>query len=478
MLDEVLETKPQPVSASWSVERWDPRLVRALTILGFAVPSIAYLVVLSYYQVNAVVADQWDDVALLRQSYSHFPDLPALWHQHVDNRMLFPNIIVIVLAHTVAFNIEIEEFLSALMLFAATALLIWAHRRRSGGLPLLFYVPVAFLMLTFAQWQNMLWGFQLAWYLVLLSLSAAIALLDRLRLTWPIWLAGVLVAIVGSYSSLQGLIIWPVGLFLLYHRRRHWQMLGAWVVAAAATTGLYFYNFTRLDTFNVRLVTDFPALFVRFFVYALGDIVGEPETANHFNPVIMAFGVLLLVFALLVTVMWGIRRDSESGAPIGVGVLLFGLLFDAFITQGRFFFGYAGASASRYTTYNVLVLVGIYLATLSHRTPASHQTSSRDQSPLRVGAAAWIPSHAARINGGLFAVALAAVVVQVIFSFHFGLDGARYEHRVYVDSATITRNIDHEPDSTVTFGLYFLDPANVLRAEAHFLRSHNLSLFG
>ena len=41
---------------------------------------------------------------------------------------------------------------------------IWCHRRRSPSTPLLYYVPVAFLTLTLAQWQNTIWGFQMAWY--------------------------------------------------------------------------------------------------------------------------------------------------------------------------------------------------------------------------------------------------------------------------------------------------------------------------
>ena len=60
----------------------------------------------------------------------------------------------------------------------------------------------------------------MAWYLVLLSLAATIALLDRPTLTLPTFVAAAVVAVVGSYSSTQGLLIWPVGLVLLYLRGR------------------------------------------------------------------------------------------------------------------------------------------------------------------------------------------------------------------------------------------------------------------
>ena len=135
---------------------------------------------------------------MISRSYAHFPDWSSLWSLHTDNRVLFPNLIVIGLAHTVSFNIEVEEYLSALMLMGAVALFIWAHKRRSPATPLLFYCPVAFVMLSIAQWQNTLWGFQMAWYLVLVSVALSMALLDWPRLAWPIFVGAVLVAVVGQ----------------------------------------------------------------------------------------------------------------------------------------------------------------------------------------------------------------------------------------------------------------------------------------
>ena len=209
-----------PAPGTWSVGRFDPRVVKALTVLGFALPVVGYVALVLHYQVNAIWQDQWDDINVIR----HFPQWSSLWYQHTDNRVLFPNLIVVVLAHTVHYNIDVEEYLSALMLFGTTALFIWSHKRRSPNTPLLFYCPVAFLTLTLSQWQNAVWGYQMAWYLVLLSLAVTIALLDRPqaagplgwpRLAWPTFVVAALVAVVDGYSSLQGLLSGQWGLVLL-----------------------------------------------------------------------------------------------------------------------------------------------------------------------------------------------------------------------------------------------------------------------
>jgi hypothetical protein len=475
-----------PADRTWRVGRLSPGAVKILTVLGFAVPVVAYLVLLQHYQVNTIWEDQWDDVQVIRESYLHFPDWSSLWAQHIDNRILFPNLIVIVLAHTVAFNITVEEYLSAFMLFAATALFIWAHRRRSPGTPLLYYCPVAFLTLTLAQWQNTLWGFQMAWYLVLLSLAVTIVLLDRPNLSWPIFVVAILVAVVGSYSSLQGLLIWPVGLVLLYNRRRRLSLFIVWIVTMGATVALYFYHFTTSAAFDLHF---YPSWFVRFFVFTLGDVVGVPEGfPAPPNAAVMTFGVVLLVLAVVALLKWGIARDELSGAPIGVALIVFGLLFDLLITQGRYWRGYFFASQSRYTTYDILVLAGIYLAALD----GAHSRARKNIDAVRAGngwrshpvieptknASLWLKDQLDRINSRVVLwIAIVALVIQVGFSFHYALVGARKQYLAQVTAASVTRNFDRESGQALVNYLYFTQSSGWLRVEAQFLREHHLSLF-
>ena len=464
----------------------NPSIVKALTAVGFAVPVIGYLALLRHYQMNALIGDQWYDVPVIRASYSHFPDWTSLWGLHNGNRILFPNLIVVALAHTVHFNIEVEQYLGALMLLAATALFIFSHKRRSPHTPMLFYCPIAFLTLSLTQWQNTLWGFQMAWYLVLLSLAATIALLDRPTLTLPTFVAAAVVAVVGSYSSTQGLLIWPVGLLLLYLRGRpKWTIL-SWIAVAAATAALYFYNFTvpgRAD--SPRNALGHPWTAIKFYVYALGEVVGVPwKNGVPPNQAVYVFGVVILALAVLVLIKWGFRRDEHSGVPIGIALMVFGLLFALLMTEDRVIFGFKAAAQSRYTTNDILVLAGIYMTTLSGLA-SSVWTRSKGggerEGRLPHETIAWVRGYVDRIDRRTIRwVALAAIVVQVASSVHYGPPGARQFYQTSVVSASITRNIKHEPDATVSFGLglFVPEPAHWFREQAQFLQEHHLSLFG
>ncbi len=479
--------KPKSQSAAglgpWEVGNLDPRMVKALTAIGFALPVVMYIVFLQHYQVNAMWQDQWDDVPVIRQSFLHFPDWSSLWVQHVDNRVFFPNLIVVALAHTVHYNITVEEYISAFMLFASTALFIWAHRRRSPQTPLLFYCPVAFLTLTLAQWQNTIWGFQMAWYLVLLSLALTIALLDWPKLAWPIFALSILAAVVGSFSSIQGLLIWPVGLVLLYHRRRPLWTVVVWVLAAAATAAFYFHNFKSSKAFDPNAtVLKAPWDAVKFFIFALGDIVGVQVTKPlEANPWVMAFGVVILVLAVLVLIRWGLRRDEHSAVPIGIALILYGLLFDALITQGRLYLLYEAAAQSRYTTNDVLVLAGIYLTALD-RSLSRRSVAVRSETQAAGGSRqllAWARRRVDQIDRiPLRQIALAAIALQIILSVSFSFSPARKFHGQQVQAAVVARNIDHEPAGVVEIDLYFVRRASWLREQTQFLRDHHLSQFG
>ena len=51
------------------------------------------------------------------------------------------------------------------------------------------------------------------------------------------------------------------------------------------------------------------------------------------NDLVMAFGVIILVLAVLVLLRWGFRHNDYSAAPIGIALIIYGLLFDALITR-------------------------------------------------------------------------------------------------------------------------------------------------
>ena len=441
------------------------RLVQVLTVALLVVPMVAYFWLIHHFARNVVFYDQWSDVRLVAH-----PSFSALWAQHNENRIFFPNLVVLLLAHMTQLNVVVEEFLSATLLVGATALIALAHHRRSPSTPWFAYFPLALLLFSFVQDGDTLWGFQLAWYMVLLALAGSTYLLDRPNPTWVVFAAAVIIAVAGSFSSLQGLLIWPVGMVLNYQRRRGggWQL--GWILSGVVTTVVYFYNLnsSAANPGGSTALTHLTRSLI-FFLTAIGNIFGGqvydvygarvPGAPDLGPDGTIGLGVVVFVCAVLTLAIF-VRRDEKTAGPIGVSLVLFGLLFAACMTIARSRDGLGGAGFSRYTTFDILVLAGCYLVLLG-RPPTEHRRT-------------WLPV--------VRSIIVALVALQVVLGTVEGIAYARSWERHEMAIANITENIDRASNAQIGAELYpnaqhFPWLAAEVRGWVHEAERQRLSLF-
>jgi len=134
---------------------------------------------------------------------------------------------------------------------------------------------------------------------------------------------------------------------------------------------------------------------------------------------------------------------------------------------------------SHYTTNDVLVLVGIYMTVLN----GTRARVGAEFAPSGSGAGSHLQRFFAGIWGNIdrrvvLRIALVAMVIQVVCSVPLGLKNARDFHQVLLTTASVTANVEHEPDAVVVRDLYFVQGAEWIRAQAQYLREHHLSQFG
>ncbi len=456
---------------------WRSWLIPVATLVGFAIPAVSYLWMIHADGVNVINADQWDDVALIGHAYAGTLHLSTLWAQHNENRIFFPNLIVLALAYSTHFNVVTEEYLSALMLFGATALVICAHKRRSPGRRWIWYCPVAFLLLSLAQAVNALWGFQMAWYLVLLMVVLALFLLDQEPLRWPVFAGAIAAAVIASFSSLQGLLVWPAGLLLIYLRRRAPHLAVAWIGSAVLAGVIYFVGFN----FNASQspshdVLQYPGATFTFFLQVVGDIVGESQPGI----LVTLFGSVLVVTAIWALVRfatWG--RTSTGCRPFALSLILYGLLFSGLTASGRSALAGLGFGdvQNRYTVFAIFVLVGLYLAVLDP--PLAFQQRSSERGPRLPARSIGGRRHV--LSDPLFTLARVVVgvgiVLTVIFGSANGIAQARLarDNRLYLGQVTV--RADQYP-APVVVSLYGLETAQIIRRQITIARNDRLSLFG
>ncbi|TMF65156.1 MAG: hypothetical protein E6I17_13280, partial [Chloroflexi bacterium] len=135
------------------------------------------------YATNGVYWDEWNWVELMRRSSGGTLTLGDLWAQHNENRMLFPNMIALALGNITGVSDIAFMYLGAILLVAGVLLLIVGCRRDLLKYPLA-YLPAIFLFFSLAQYENTLWAFQFAWFLIVACICGALVLLTppQLRL--------------------------------------------------------------------------------------------------------------------------------------------------------------------------------------------------------------------------------------------------------------------------------------------------------
>jgi hypothetical protein len=434
-----------------------------LAVLGFAIPVATYFWLIQHYGVNDVYLDQWGDVGILRHSYSGSLTLSSLWAQHLEQRIFFPNLIVVSLGYATHLNIVIEEYVSATLLCLSALLLVLSHKRHSAK-GWLWYCPVPILMLSAVQSYSTLFGFQLAWYLVILMLAASLFLLDRgSRSNWV--LAGaIVVAVVGSFSSLPGLFIWPAGLILLCQRRYRLAQVLAWCGAAVVAVLVYTYHYNPSEGFsNYRPGSDIPVVAMETFFRVIGGVFGLQmlDSNRYLSASEILVGFLLFLLACYALVTRGLHRDEAGSAPLGVALICFGLIYSAFFAYGRAWTGAVHATESQYTTFTLLTVAGIYLALL-------------DPPPRQVSGA----FSSRRVGRVVASVLAGAICLQVILGTINGLRVASSFHRTQEEAAVVLVDVRNVPNPIMqaSLGSQWL-PANVVRSDARMLAVHQLSVF-
>jgi hypothetical protein len=449
---------------------WPARLTgRWATVVAFVVMALSVLatfVFIHRYAVDMLYSDQLMDGLLVDHALHGTLTFGQLWAQHNENRILVPNLVVVLLGYATHLDSVVEDFLSGIALCGATVLLVLAHRRRTPGAPWLLYCPAVLVLLSYVVVADALFGFNLSWFLVLAAFAGTLHLADRPKLSWLVLAGAVAVGVLGSLSSLQGLFIWPAILVLLWLRRRQARLLVAWVAAAIVTTVVYFvgFDFSQAGV-TVQLG---PGARLSFLVAEVGNVFGSRSTVGDDHVI----GLTVLVLATVALVV-GCRRRRQDGAAVGVAMIVFGLAFTASAALGRAQLGLN--DALRYAPFVLMVWVGTYFVfatwlTDRLRAHAGNGGGARDH---REGDPGW----RRRAPAVLFAALVGLMGIQVQAAKQQSTDNSRAWHDAELTVANVSANIEWAPDVVVadTMGGYAVPLTRHLVAVA---RADRLSLFG
>ncbi len=337
------------------------RIIAIVSWLFVLIPAALPYLYVHAFGVNVVFADAWDMVLVFRKFSSGRLAFADLYAQHVEHRMFFPRGAELLLGLLTRYNNVAEMYLIVSCFLLTAAVLLLAFRREIG-LPLIFFVPVVLLIFSFRQYENMLFGFQISFAFTQTFGVLALYLLysssrDNFRV--HVFVAALGSATVASFSTAQGLLVWPAGFLGLLlgsvATSGKKVFVSIWGLVGVAEWVAYFVDYNTpqghpplLDALgHIRTATE-------YFLTLLGSaLFWRQEQA-------LAGGLVIGCLALamfLATYGRGVLREH----PFWISLLLYSLFILAAITLGRSgTFGLWQAAISRYTTFSILAVASVY----------------------------------------------------------------------------------------------------------------------
>jgi hypothetical protein len=387
----------------------------------------------------------WDDfvyVRVFREIGEGKPWLHWIWHQHNEHRIVWTKLVYFAHASFSGWNPFVDMYVSAL-LTALIAWGIWNLYRAAGPGRLAYFIPVALLLCTLAQYMNILYGLMTCHYFTMAGMVWALVFL--LRRTWPSLGIAIACAFGAIVSTLNAIVIAPIGLLVLVMTR---QKPSRWIVWSAAMLGCgyaYFRHYQRpghIPAIDWSAATILKA--ADAFIVNLGSPLSAADIVWARALGVMTMGALLLLW---LGVWIFDRRESHAGL---VGLSLVPVGCAAAIALGRASVGASNALDSKYVIYSTLALVTPYLGL------------------------ACLPALRARreILAGLTAV----IAVGWTAANLAGFEQAQAWHRDRQRGAYVLQTIEMQPDETVASigGAAFVPQ---VREAAGYLRATRLGPF-
>ena len=348
--------------------------LRSFTVpLTGSLLAALYLLFVWTYAVDVPRDDDGGTVLLVHSALHGQFSFSYFWAQHLESRIFVLNLIFLAIGYLDHLDLRTVMILSALILIGAFFLLLRLFRayldRPLTVLPVLLVGLVWFSLIDVT---NALWAFQVAWYVILFCLIVIpyLLLVSRWPRTLNVALA-IAAAVVATFSALQGVIAWPVGLLLLFWAtpslRRTIIDVSCWLLSCALSAVAFLHGYiisaatglcppTHDCTLGYSL--EHPVSLARFILVLVGESFRTFHGLSTLSYEVV--GAILISLALVVVVQ-SIRelRTGKSRIPLPLTLVGVGLTFDVVIALGRL--GFGDTATGQYAMPQTLLLAGLII---------------------------------------------------------------------------------------------------------------------
>ncbi|MCL1463636.1 hypothetical protein [Argonema galeatum] len=353
----------------------------------YLIPLCILLWFIASFGINTPFWDQMEFPYIFQLVATGKANFETFFNQHNEHRIFFPKLIITALAFASKWDIRYElytsVFLTIITFLCFYKISLNQAETGNGNIANIF---TCMLLFSLVQWENWLWGFQIAWFLINTCVAIAILILYSCKNWYPIvriFLAAIFCCI-ASFSTAHGLMSWlaliPLVVSMSGNNRQKLQRILIWLGFCIISVALYSIGYQKIANPSIFYFLQKPLHAVEYFFTLLGSpLFGGINYAaftnlpafnslySSFHQVINACpaklsGLFIFISFLFLTVFYLInwRQYKLIGNALPwLSLGLFAVLYAISNTFGRAASGDLGALISRYTTPSLLLIIAL-----------------------------------------------------------------------------------------------------------------------
>lgn len=333
-----------------------------ISLALISLPVLICLIYILTFGVNVVYMDEFEYVHYLEKFLNSNLSISNLFAQHNEPRLFFPRILYLSVAYITSVNTVFIMICSWMVILINLFFIYLLSRRQSDNKfqSLIPFIPVAWLLFILSQWENLLWGFQICIFLCVFGFLLSLYMLNKSENLDYFLFFSLVGAIISTFSFTNGFLVWIIGLlYIIIIKKERNKMATAWILSFIAVCIFFFYGWVRpSQTPSVSYILIHPIEGIKFFIIN----VGLPIALDQYTAIIM--GSIVLLTTLIASFLLFKYELFKQNINVLL-ILLFSLLTSISITLGRAGWGIAHAMTSRYITFTVLGIIGLYLIIVS-----------------------------------------------------------------------------------------------------------------
>ena len=313
---------------------------------------------------------KWDDHALkafiveFQNANGLIPKLQTFFKQHNEHRIAFDRFFTLIV-FWIHGSIDYRWLMWVGNFTLLGVLLVFYKIFRKQEMAIAYFVPVPFILFQLQLWENTFWGMAAMQNFGIIFFILVLIYLIPSEKKSHFYLA-LFVAFLATYTSGNGITIFPVCIFLLILQKRFKDVL-VFSLVSLILVFLYFYQYKfpennpSLDGIGIKKIAS------GFFMF-VGSVFDLTPNASQNQKIIIGLGFVLFITSSIVAIylifnskLFKKQRDIDHTELFVLGNIMFLIGTAIVVTFTRISYGEEGLLTSRYKIYSILLLITIYL---------------------------------------------------------------------------------------------------------------------